>query len=555
MTSVTVVPSPRSPRRWSRAELTLERLPAAVDLVVIGGGITGAGVALDAADRGASVLLVERDDLASGTSSRSSRLVHGGARYLANGDLAMVAEGVRERERLRRMAPHLVLPLPFVVPTDSSTDRALLRTGMTLYDALAGGRAVARHRGLTAAEVLQAAPGLATGHRRGGVRYYDARTDDARLTLEVARAAWHRGATVASHVAAVGLEQAGGRVRRVQLHDRLTGEQRPVEASAVVSAAGVWAGQVAGLGATDPLAVTGARGIHLVFDRRDLPVNEAVVLPSVHGDGRRLFVIPWGRQAYVGTTDDPHGDDLDRVHVTDADARYVLESLRVAFGTDLRLEHAVGAWVGLRPLLRGGDEASTADLSRRHAVLEGPAGLWTVTGGKLTTFRAMAADVVDRVAAANGWTVRRSRTTGVRLGSDGPVTGGRAQVRQLARRAGIDVALADGIHHRHGDRAAAVLDLAVAHDETDPLVEGLPYLVGEVRWAARHELCGRLDDVLSRRLRVSTRHRQAGGQAAVTRAAAIVAEELGWDAGRQTREVEGYLAAVRDERGPVPLRW
>ena len=535
----------------------LDEVPDRVDVLVIGAGITGAGVALDAAHRGASVLLVDRGDIASGTSSRSSRLVHGGARYLATGDVAMVAEGVRERERLRRMAPHLVLPLPFVIPADSTADLALLRVGMTAYDALAGGRGVGRHRRLRPVEVLAAAPGLAGGFRHGGVRYHDCRTDDARLTLEVARAAAVHGATVAPHVAVTALEGHRGRVGRAHLRDLLTDETRTVDAGHVVSAAGVWAGEVQGLGAsatpgTSPLDVVGARGIHLVFDRVDLPVNTAIVLPSASGDGRRLFVIPWGPQVYVGTTDDPHEGSFDDVTVARDDTAYLLAGLRAAFGVDLRVEDAVGAWVGLRPLLRGAAGAATADLSRRHTVVAGPPGLLSVTGGKLTTFRAMAADVVDRLAAEAGWT-RRSGTVDLRLGSTGPVAVDRERVRAAAAAAGVDRWYADGLHHRHGTRAIALLAQAHERGETDPLIEGLPYLRGEVRWSAQHERAGRLDDVLSRRLRLSTRHRAAGGRAAIADAATMVAEELDWGTRRRDAEVAGYLEAVRTERGAVPL--
>jgi glycerol-3-phosphate dehydrogenase len=536
-----------------RRDDAVAALPERVDVLVVGGGITGAGVALDAASRGATVALVERGDLAQGTSSRSSRLVHGGARYLATGDVAMVAEGVRERDRLRRMAPHLVLPLPFVIPTDSRTDLALLTAGMTAYDALAVGRGVATHDRLDAAGVLRQAPGLARGFARGGVRYWDCRTDDARLTLEVARAAVEHGAVVAPHTEVTALSRRGGRIDGATLRDAITGEERAIEARWVVSASGVWAAEVQRLDrASEDLQVLPARGVHLTFDRQELPVNSALVVPSASGDGRRLFVIPWGRQVYVGTTDDLHDGGLGEPAVVPTDASYVLAGVNAAFGTSLTVEDAVGAWAGLRPLLRAEGSRGTADLSRRHAIVDGPPGLVTVTGGKLTTFRRMAADVVDRLAAAEGWP-SRSRTASLHLGSPGELAAGRAQLRDRAAGLDVDPALLDGLHHRHGDRALDVVTFAAAHGELEPLVAGLPYLRGEVRWAARHELVGRLDDLLQRRLRVSTRHREAGGLPAIGWAADVLGDELGWDAARRDAEITRYLEAVRTERGSVPL--
>lgn len=531
----------------------LNRVPTEVDVLVVGGGITGVGVALDAAQRGASVLLVDRGDLAQGTSSRSSKLVHGGARYLATGDLAMVAEGVRERDRLRRMAPHLVLPLPFVVPAGSRTDLALLRTGMTIYDGLAIGRGVATHAVRTPTQVLHDAPGMTRGFSRGGVRYWDARTDDSRLTLEVARAAVRLGAVVAPHVEVTELHRRGDRVTGASLRDVIGGRELTVTARWTVSASGVWAGAVRRLDdAPTDLEVVPARGVHLSFERRDLPVNTAVVVPSAAGDDRRLFVVPWGRQVYVGTTDDLHDGGLDDARLEPADAEVILATLRESFGAEVTLSDAVGAWAGLRPLLRGSRIGTrTADLSRRHRIVEEPAGLLTVTGGKLTTFRAMAADVVDRIARAEGMQ-RRSRTPRLALGSSGPIEPARAAVAAVAAELGVDPELAPGLHHRHGDLAVDVLHACVADGEADLLVDGLPYLRGEVRWAARHELVGRLDDVLQRRLRVALRHRAAGGEA-IGWAADVLAAELGWDEDHRDAEVAHYLAAVRRERGVLDL--
>ncbi|MTV26919.1 glycerol-3-phosphate dehydrogenase/oxidase [Nitriliruptoraceae bacterium ZYF776] len=548
MPAPTVSPAPL------RREAALDRLPVEVDVLVIGGGITGVGVALDAATRGASVLLVDRGDLAQGTSSRSSKLVHGGARYLASGDLAMVAEGVRERDRLRRMAPHLVLPLPFVLPARSRADLAQLRVGMGLYDVLAAGRGVATHDVRSPAELRSDAPGLRVGTEHGGVRYWDARTDDSRLTLEVARAAVLRGAVVAPHVEVVELRRRGDRIAGARLRDVIGGGEHEVAARWTVSASGVWAGAVRDLDrSAHDLEVVPARGVHLTFPRHELPVRTAVVVPSAADDGRRLFVVPWGEQVYVGTTDDLHEGGLDEASLTAADADYLLAAVRAAFGTDLQLTDAVGAWAGLRPLLRGARAgAPTADLSRRHATVAGPPGLLTITGGKLTTFRAMAADVVDRMARADGWRAR-STTTRLRLGSSGSVAAGREKLAAAARRLGIDPQLAPGLHHRHGDRALDVLRTCVRDGEADLLVEGLPYLRGEVRWAARQELVGRLDDVLQRRLRVALRHREAGGSAAIAWSADVLGQELGWDGPRRDAEVARYLDAVRAERGALAL--
>ncbi|MDX1621853.1 MAG: FAD-dependent oxidoreductase, partial [Nitriliruptorales bacterium] len=272
-----------------------------LDVLVVGGGITGAGIALDAVTRGYRTGLVERDDLASGTSSRSSKLVHGGIRYLSHGDLPMVAEGVRERDRLRRLAPHLVHPVAFAIPAPSRRRWAELKLGMLLYDAFAFGRNVSRHQGLDHGDLLRAAPGLVRGNDRG-YRYVDCQTDDARLTLTVALTARRHGALLANHAEVVDLFESKGRVIGARVADRLTGETRDIASRWVVSATGVWADDVRGL-APDPGTpqLVPSRGVHLTFPRRLLPVNGAVSFPSGLGDGRMVFAVPWGGQVYVGT--------------------------------------------------------------------------------------------------------------------------------------------------------------------------------------------------------------------------------------------------------------
>lgn len=540
---------------WTAADRAglLERMAQdPLDVLVVGAGITGVGVALDAAARGYRVGVVERADVASGTSSKSSKLVHGGVRYLATGDVAMVLEGVRERERLRRIAPHLVRPLGFVVPTDTRLDVALLRVGLTAYDAMAAGRGARSHVRLTQQEVLLDAPGLAGGARHGGFRYDDAQTDDARLTLAVAQAARTRGALVVTHVDVTGVEPrtaSGPAVAHLQ--DRLSGEHHEVAARWIVGAGGVWADRIGDVphGTYAPPLLP-AKGVHLTFRRADLAVNRAVVVPSVAGDGRRTFLIPWGDQVYLGTTDEADRGVDDSPTVTASDAAYLLDAVNAAFGTDLTAEDAIGAWAGWRPLVKG--EGHSADLSRRHLVHQPADGLVTVTGGKLTTYRRMAADVVDTIVAGDGLR-RRCTTAGIPLGATGPARDGLARTRRALADVGGDPLHAGALYHRHGDRAVDVVAACASGGELDALVPGLPYLVGEVRWAARHEMACTLDDVLSRRLRVAIRDAAAGGPA-ITQAAQVMGQELGWDATQRDAQVAAYREAVASERGVVPLR-
>lgn len=545
-------PAPGGPTPPAR-EATLETATGGVDVLVIGGGITGAGIALDAATRGYRVALVERDDLASGTSSRSSKLVHGGLRYLAHGDLAMVAEGVRERDLLRRLAPHLVRPLPFVVPVDTWRARAEMRTALLLYDAIAAGRNVRLHRRLSPDDVLLSAPALVRGFRHGGFRYDDCQTDDARLTVQVALTAQQHGALLLNHTAVVDLLEVDGRVRGAVVLDGETGAHHEITARWTVSAAGVWADRVRELGSGSPSgAVLPAQGCHLVLRRRDVPVVSAVVVPSPVPDGRRLFVVPWGDQVYVGTTDEAYADDRDRPHTTPADAQYLLSAVNAAFGLDLTFGSAVAAWAGLRPLIAGIGENRSRDLSRRHAITEDLPGLLSIVGGKLTTFRRMAADVVDRVVAEDDGPRGPCVTRHQPLGAVGPAEEGLRRVREALGDARLDDRTAAGLYHRHGDLAPVVARFCHEHEGLGPLVPGLPYLRGEVRWAVRHELARTVDDVLQRRLRVAVRDAAAGGDA-IAETAGVVADELGLPREKADEQVADYLEAVRYERGPVPI--
>jgi len=525
----------------------------ALDVLVIGGGITGAGIALDAVSRGLRVALVERDDLASGTSSKSSKLIHGGLRYLEQYDFNLVREAARERNRLWRLAPHLVRPLGFVVPVFSRKYQAQLKAGLTLYDTMAPFTNVHRHRALSVAGVLEAVPGLVDGIGLGGFRYFDCQTDDARLTLQIAQAARRLGALIVTHAEVEELLHFGRRVVGARVRDRIGGATVALTSRWTVSATGVWADRIRALSPErEAPLLTPSKGVHLSFSARDLRVNDAALIPSGAHDRRLVFVIPWGDQVTVGTTDEQFAGDLDHPSLDAPEAAYLLHAVNEAFGVRLSLNDAVGAWAGLRPLLSGRREgASSRDLSRRHAIFEEPPGLVTITGGKLTTYRQMAEDLVDRITTADG-SKAPCVTARLPLGIRGHVEDALDRTRDVCRRFDIDPSLAGSLLHRHGDEAPAVAAFAAAHGETDRLVDTLPYLRAEVRWAVRRELARTLDDVLQRRMRVSLRHREAGGHAA-SWAADVLAAELRWSPAERERQLDLYLQRVRTERGVVPL--
>ena len=469
------------------------------DVLVIGGGITGTGIALDAASRGLSVALVEKDDFAAGTSGRSSRLVHGGLRYLEHGDLGLVRESLRERGTLYRLAPHLVRPVPMYMLAGDLRHRALYRAGLTVYEALAAGRNIGYHQGVSAAQVAAAIPGL--GGRTRGVRYFECQTDDARLTIEVARTAYAHGALLANHARVTGLLGAG-RVTGAAVTDELTGQGFEVRARAVVNAAGIWAAEVEGLSGQSPVRLSPSKGVHLVFAPGAVRTTAAMVAPAA--DGRYVFIVPWEDRVYAGTTDTPYDGDLDSPAVGEADRDYILSAVTPLFpgvtGRDV-----VASWAGLRPLLGGSDDAETADLSRKHAIFDEPAGLFTITGGKLTTYRAMAQDLVDRVAAALG-TTAPCRTRDISLGLHGSPAAAVRLAWDEVRRLGLPPPAAARLVQRYGDDWREAVALIEA-DRTlgDPAVAGLPVLGVELALARSREMALTDDDVLVRRTRLTTR--------------------------------------------------
>jgi glycerol-3-phosphate dehydrogenase len=535
----------------------LDRLASRTyDLLVIGGGITGAGVALDAVARGLSVALVEREDLASGTSSKSSKLIHGGLRYLQHGDIAIVRESVAERDLLLRLAPHLVQRQTFVMPHRNGRERALTGVALTMYAGLSGFGKASRFHRLSPAQLSQRAPGMVRYVENGAWEYGDCRTDDARLTMTVARTAAGLGADVVTHAEVAELRRsAGGRVVGAGVRDRLTGAELDVTAKVTLSATGVWADRVRDLAGPSPLHLLPSKGVHLVFPAADVQVSVALIIPSGARDGRRVFVIPWEDQVIVGTTDMVYEGPLESPSVEAADAEYCCTAVNKAFGTALTPDDAVGAWAGLRPLPRAdakpGGRSDT--LSRRHALLSGPPGLITVTGGKLTTYRHMAADAVDLVVAELGGSARCS-TAGIPLGLRGDFAAAVDRAVAVCRAAGVDPDLAQPLVMRHGDEAVPLIESAAADGSggADRLVPHLPYIRAELAWAVDHELALSVDDVLRRRLLVGLRDAAAGG-ALAQEVGALLARRLGWDDATRDASVDEYRRRVAQERGVVPL--
>jgi glycerol-3-phosphate dehydrogenase len=519
------------------------------DLLVVGGGITGAGVALDAASRGLRTALVERDDFASGTSSKSSKLVHGGLRYLQQGDVRLVYEALAERQRLRRNAPHLVKILPFLIPIFAGKDGVVPRpvaralgSAMWMYDLTGGARIGKIHKRLSKAEALAHMPTLPEARLASAYLYYDAQTDDARLTLTIARtAALDFGVAVANRAKVVGVRKGpDGRVAGVDVE--ADGATFAVRAAAVVNAGGVWADDVRALDeGTDPGSIRPAKGIHITVPWDKVRNDIAVVIP-VPKDKRSVFVVPWGELTYVGTTDTDYDGPLDDPECTPDDIAYLLRALNFSVTSGVTEADIVGTWAGLRPLVKSATNGRTADLSRRHRVAVSDSGVVTITGGKLTTYREMAADTVDAVVDASSGSPRawrRSRTKRLALRGASGYDDLHAEHAHLADRYGGE-----------GRTILAMLDRDPALGE--PLVAGLPYLRAEAVYAARYEMALSVDDVLSRRTRARLLARDASVAAAVD-VADLIGAELDWSPDERAASVAEYRAIATHEREAAGL--
>jgi len=517
------------------------------DLLVIGGGVTGTGVAREAALRGLRVALLERDDFAAGTSSRSSRLIHGGVRYLEHGHLGLVFEASRERRLLLQLAPHLVRPLAFTWPVyrDARVPRWKLRAGLALYDALSLFRNVGRHRALDVAELLDAEPELDRNGLVGGARYWDAATDDTRLTLATALAAREAGAVVLNHAEVIGGITEQGVLDGVSWRDTIDSSAHTTRAAIVVNCTGPWSDTTAArTGLPAAHAVHGAVGAHVAVSRQRLGIRDAITITSPL-DGRVMFVLPAGVHAIIGTTERPATSGPDQVRASGQEIAYLLRSVNMRFPyANLTRDDVISAWAGIRPLAAShtGDTRNTSSASREHAIVRAANGLVNVTGGKLTTYRAMAIDVVDRATGRSASTTvtRRSRTE--------PLPGGDmlslAHTVQDALVVVHDAAVAERLAQAYGSRWRNVWSYAQREAALrERLVDALPYLYAEVAHAVEREAACTLADVLMRRTHVAFETRDHG-MAAAARIAPLVGTLLGWSAPQREAALTEYAEDV-----------
>ncbi len=543
------------------------------DVVIIGGGVTGVGAALDAASRGLRVCLVEKRDFAAGTSSRSSKLVHGGLRYLEQRDFGLVREALRERRvLLQDVAPHLVRPASFLLPLQKHYERPYIGAGVLLYDILAGrNAAVPRHRHLSHRQCLEAVPSLNPKTLVGGISYYDAQIDDSRHTVVVARTAASYGAVCLSGVAVRRVLTEGGRACGVEVVDAESGTDEPFEirAHTVLNATGVWSTSIEeSAGVRTPLRVRASKGIHVVIPRARIKSSTAMILRTTKSV---LFLLPWGDRWLIGTTDTDWNYDLDHPSASRADIDYVLHWANTMLQDKLSYDDVVGVYSGLRPLIAGGASATTK-LSREHAVNVAMPGMITIAGGKYTTYRLMAADAIDAIGRELGKSIPKSETEKIPLlgaqGLDG-------LVQRLSKHEGAKLLHEDELAHlvaRYGSVATELLELiAKDHSLRKPLpgfdrapapapadprlfdtahrsfVSGGRYLAAEVLHSVLYEGALRVDDVLCRRTRASIESDDRAVSAArVT--AELLAEPLGWSPERVETEVDHYSFRVAAER-------
>jgi glycerol-3-phosphate dehydrogenase len=541
--AVTRRSAPKDTRKRQLRRLASEHF----DMLVIGGGVTGCGVALDAVTRGLSVALIEKRDFAAGTSSRSSKLIHGGLRYLERLDLGLVREALHERRLLvETLAPHLVHPTPFLLPLEHGLkDRAYLGAGLMLYDALAGAKpAMPRHRHLSHAACLRSVPSLRAGALTGGIRYYDAQVDDARFAVTLAGTAFSYGAACISAVEVMSFMHEGDRLVGAHLKDLERGDEFVTRARVIVNATGVWTTEMERIaGVEDPLPVRPSKGVHVVVPKDRIDSELALILPT---EKSVLFVLPWGDQWIIGTTDTDWQFGLDHPAASRADVDYLLGHVNAVLRDPLTVEDITAVYAGLRPLVAEGS-GDTAAVSREHVVRRSAPGLVSVAGGKYTTYRIMARDAVDVAARDLPFEVPPSRTEHVPL--CGAYGAGQAESRARLHPAASRLS-PEQIRHlisRYGTVALVVMDM-VAGDPTlaTPLTGAPNYLAAEVRYSVLYEAALHVDDVLTRRTHIAFEAADRGS-AAVSEVAQLMAPALGWDQATVEREIAHYRARLDAE--------
>jgi glycerol-3-phosphate dehydrogenase len=538
------------------SELSLEQRDAAIlalgkeefDVLVIGGGVTGAGAALDAASRGLKVALVEARDLASGTSSRSSKLIHGGLRYLEQYDFKLVREALHERELMvSTLSPHLVKPVGFLYPLhEKAKDRAYVGAGLALYDVLRGfQRALPWHKHMSQKKIAEIAPSLRQDIVTGAVKYYDAQVDDARHTMSIIRTARRHGATIATRISVDELIKDGKRVVGAIVIDTVTGKKIKVSAKSVVMCAGIWSDEMhAKFEITPGYGVTMSKGVHIVVPGDAIKSNTGIILKTAISV---LFLIPWGDKWIVGTTDTPYDGDRAHPYATIEDVQYILDQANKVLEPQLKREEIIGVYAGLRPLVANRKGSATTKLSREHTTDRSAPGFVSIAGGKYTTYRIMGRDAIDLAVTDLGQTVNQSCTEKLPLvGADGYFALVQ-QAAQIAGEFGLDQKTVVHLLDRYGSLISEVLQLITEDKKlAQPLAPGLPYLRAEIVYSVSHEGAMSVDDVISRRTRLAFEAPNAAIDLADD-IANLIAPYLGWGAKEKKASIAEYKAQVAAE--------
>jgi glycerol-3-phosphate dehydrogenase len=522
------------------------------DILVIGGGVNGVGAALDAASRGLKVALIEAQDIAAGTSSRSSKLIHGGLRYLEQYDFKLVREALHERELMvSTLCPHLVKPVGFLFPlTEKLKERTYVGAGLALYDALRGfQRALPWHKHLSQKQINEIAPSLRHDLVTGAIKYFDAQVDDARHTMSVARTAARHGAIIATRVSAESLIREGKRVVGVNALDLESGKKLTIKAGATVMCAGVWSDQLhEKFELTPGYNVTMSKGAHIVMPGSAIKSDAGIIVKTPVSV---LFLIPWADKWIVGTTDTPYEGDRAEPFATREDVQYILDQANRVLKPKLKAKEIIGVYAGLRPLVANKKSATTTKLSREHTVDRPAAGFVSIAGGKYTTYRVMAKDVIDRAVIELRRLTKESVTEKLPLvGADGYFAL-EQQKDRIAQESGLDVATVTHLLNRHGSLISEILEIIEDQPKlAAKLGAELPYIKAEIVYAASHEGARSVDDVISRRTRLSFEAANHGLYLA-EEVAALIAPVLGWSAKERKESMAHYAGLVEREKAAL----